>query len=79
MAFFVSDDLRTYERRSEKRPPRKAAATKARAAHERRELVGEPVAAVGDPPAEGEDGEGGDDSPDEGEGEVGDQSESGEE
>ena len=43
------------------------------------ELVGEPVAAVGDPPAEGEDGEGGDYSPGERESEVGDEAEGGEE
>ena len=38
-----------------------------------RGLVGEPVAAVSDPPAEGQYGEGGDDGPYEGEGEVGDE------
>jgi len=43
------------------------------------ELVGEPVAAVGDPPTEGEDGEGGDYGPDEGESEVGDEAEGGKE
>jgi anti-sigma B factor antagonist len=42
-------------------------------------LVGEPVAAVGDPPTEGEDGEGGEYGPEEGEGEVGDEAQGGEE
>jgi len=34
-------------------------------------LVGEPVAAVGDPPTDGQDGYGGEEAPHQGEGEVG--------
>ena len=74
MAFFVSDDVGVGVYSTKSAQPGMAVPQGLGM-----ESVGEPVAAVGDPPAEGEDGEGGDDGPDKGESEVGDEAEGGEE